>query len=327
MPMIQVVREIEKIGEFVQRPVISIGNFDGVHRGHQALLQEVITQARVREEAAWVFTFDPHPVQVLAPEKALPMLQTVPQRIRMFEAIGVDGVILFPFTKPFAALTAREFVEEILVNSLKISAIIIGSKFRFGAGREGDVELLLDFGEEFGFDVLPFQEVRREGETISSSRVRQAIMDGDLAAADKYLGHVYSVQGKVVDGIKLGKKLGYPTANVKDFNQLLPRNGVYAVECQWRSQRYPGAASIGVRPTIDTGIDLLNRERVLEVHLLDFHHNIYDEEVEIYFYRMLRTEYRFDGIGDLVRQMAQDVEKCRAFFREKQSKDYERVSD
>jgi len=322
--MIRTIRDVQQSEAAFGHPVITIGNFDGVHRGHQALLREVKVEAESRQVSAVVFTFEPHPIQVLAPEKALPMLQTIPQRVRMFETMGMDGVILYPFDPSFAALTAREFVDRILVDALHISAIIIGSDFRFGAGRAGNVALLKEYGKESGFDVLSFNEVSLEGEIISSSRIRQAIMEGDMSAAETYLGRPYSVQGKVVDGIKLGKKLGYPTANVNVFNQLLPRNGVYAVEGHWRDRYYSGAASVGVRPTIDTGVDVVQRERVLEVHLLDFQKNIYDEDVEIFFHIMLRPEYRFNAIGDLVRQMGLDVEQCRQFFQAKDRRNQHR---
>jgi riboflavin kinase/FMN adenylyltransferase len=318
--MIKVIRDVDTTRGLFERPVITIGNFDGVHLGHQALLQEVISQAKSSNVYSVVFTFDPHPVQVLAPSKALPLLQTISQKVRVFGDLGLDGVILYPFNKKFSGLTAREFASVLLVDILGVSAVIVGTKFRFGAGREGDVGLLKDFGRKMGFDVISFPEVKFGGEIISSSKVRQSILDGAMDRAVGYLGRIYSVQGKVIDGIKLGKKLGYPTANVKDFNQLLPRNGVYAVECLWRGNVYKGAASVGVRPTIDTGIDVPRREKVLEVHLLDFNKNIYSEEVEIFFHRLLRPEYRFNGVGDLVRQMAVDVQHCREYFHEREKK-------
>jgi len=316
----KIVKNINEWKENFRDPVITIGNFDGVHQGHQELLKQLKNEARKRNTEAVIFTFDPHPLEVLSPEKCLPRLQTQIQKTEFFRELGIDGLIAFPFTKVFSRKTASYFIGEILVKELKFSAILVGKAFKFGSEREGDIDLLRRLGEKYGFKVIPFKEKLIDGEIISSTKIRRAIIAGDMNTAARFLGRPYAVEGLVVDGIKMGKKIGFPTANIQVRNQLLPTNGVYAVYCIVHGNRFDGAANIGIRPTIDTGEAIDKRRRVLEVHLLDFHEEIYNTSVQIFFRSMIRPEKRFASIPLLVRQMERDVAACRAYFLEESKK-------
>ncbi len=295
----------------IQRGIVTIGNFDGVHIGHQVLLRRLKELARQMNGESVVLTFDPHPLKVLAPDRCPPLLQTRSQKLEILEKQGVDRVILYPFTRELSRMKADEFVREILVGELQMAAILVGEDFSFGYRRQGNVALLRELSATYGYRVLPIAEEVRGEEIVSSTRVREAVTTGEMEMAASLLGRQYQVCGEVIEGLKLGKKLGYPTANIRVENELLPPNGVYAVDFILGPRHIPGASSLGIRPTIDTGESPEKRTPLLEVHLLDFDDAIYGELCRVDFYQRVRPERQFNDIAELVAQMARDVEICR----------------
>jgi riboflavin kinase/FMN adenylyltransferase len=298
-----------------RRPVLTIGNFDGVHLGHQALLAILRREADRRSADAVILTFDPHPLQVLAPDKCPPLIQTWRQKTELFEKFGVDGVIVHPFSPAFARVAAEDFVSDLLAGKLGISALVLGERFVFGHQRRGNVALLQDLAPRLGFDVLPLSETALGPQLVSSTAIRQFLADGRLSEAVAMLGRLYAVDGTVVSGLGLGRRLGFPTANLQTDNQILLPNGVFAVTLDLEGRSLPGAASIGIRPTVDTGVPLAERRRALEVFLFDFDGDLYGRSVRVQFHSMIRPELRFGSLEELRARMARDVSECRYLLR------------
>jgi riboflavin kinase/FMN adenylyltransferase len=289
---------------------LTIGNFDGVHRGHQALIQKLREAAGKFGLPAAVMTFEPHPREFFAPANAPTRLSSLREKLELLEARGVDQVYVFRFNREFAALTPSAFIEDILVRGLGTRWLAVGDDFRFGAKRAGDFALLQTASNEFGFRLETLQTVEIDGRRVSSSAVRAALADGDLQAAQKLLGRSYGISGRVVHGDSLGRELGFPTANVQLKHNRPPLTGIYAVEvCGLGPKPQQGAASLGVRPTInDEG------KATLEVHLLDFDADIYGKHVRVDFVRKIRDEEKYSGLDALQAQIARDVEAVRQVF-------------
>ncbi|MDP3514746.1 MAG: bifunctional riboflavin kinase/FAD synthetase [Sulfuritalea sp.] len=290
--------------------VLTIGNFDGVHRGHRALLAELTAKARELALPATVLTFEPHPRELFAPEQAPARLASLRDKIELLAEAGVDRVHVCRFTRKLAALTAEQFIERILVQGLSVRHLIIGDDFRFGQGRSGDFALLQRAGHEHRFVVEAMHTVDFGGVRVSSSAVRAALASGNIEQAEELLGRSFVIAGRVMDGKKLGRTIGFPTANIQVRRKRLPLSGVYAVTVSGVApQPLPGAANIGVRPTVDAGL-----QPVLEVHLLDFDRDIYGLHVDVNFLHKLRDEAKFDSLDALKAQIARDVAAVRAFF-------------
>lgn len=300
-------------GQF-QRPVLTIGIFDGVHGGHRRLLERLKREAAACSGEAVVLTFDPHPLQFLAPDRCPPMIQTRRQKLEILESLGLDGVIIYPFTAAFAALEAEDFVRRILVGELSAAAIIIGQHFVFGLERKGNVALLQRMSQPLGFRVIPIDESLISGEMISSTLIRKKITGGDLQSASQLLGRPYCIDGSVVGGMKLGTRLGFPTANIESDNFLLLPNGVFGASADIQAEKWTGIASLGVRPTIQSADNGRPRERVLEVHLFDFHGNLYGSRIRVHFHFMVRGERQFPSIQRLAKQIERDIRECRQYF-------------
>lgn len=295
--------------EEARDPSVAIGIFDGVHRGHQALIKAAVDDAAVRNTRSIVLTFYPHPAHVLRPDIRLPYLNTLDQRLRMMEALGVDVVIVVEFTKELAQLSAEAFVDAHLVGVLHVGHVFVGKDFRFGQGRGADVAMLRQMGDERGFGVTDVEAVTYDNRPISSTRLRKLIGEGNLTMAQTLLGRPFSVEGEVVHGDGRGHALGFPTANITVASDVLPPNGVYIVECIRKGRTYPGAANLGVRPCFPSP----DTSR-FEVHILDFAENIYGEMLEVRFLEQLRPEASFATTEDLVRQIGKDVQAARDFF-------------
>jgi riboflavin kinase / FMN adenylyltransferase len=302
----EVFNGVGAIGRPLRNPVITIGNFDGVHRGHQALFQRVIERAREIGGQAVVVTFNPHPAEVLFPGQGPAFITSHEQKLRVFAQFDIDAAIVIPFDHALARLTAREFVVRLLVGKIGVKAIVVGYDYRFGRGREGDIEFLIQLGGELGFDVETVSGIRMDDVVVSSTVIRQMIQEGDIREANKLLGRTYEVCGSVIPGRgRGGRLLGFPTANVLMAHQACPRTGVYVVEAEVNGKRYGGAANIGFNPTFgDTGL-------CLEVNIFNFDQDIYGAPITVRFIDRLRDEERFSGPEALAAQIRKDVEKAR----------------
>lgn len=299
-------RDLNQICRNLIRPVVTIGNFDGVHRGHQQLFQIVKERARALQGQAVVITFDPHPIKIMQPDRQLPLLTTTEQKLRLLAALDLDVVVVHPFTREFGALPARDFVQHYLVDRLGVAEVVIGHDYRFGRRREGDIALLQRLGQEKGFQVRVVDAIQIDQTVVSSTLIRQLIKKGDVARARVFLGRPYEVTGEVIHGYGRGSRLlGYPTANLKVDNELLPATGIYAVWVGWAGRSYEGVANIGVCPTFG------NQEVTLEVHILDFQQDIYGERLAVEFVARLREERRFADVAALVAQIERDVAAAR----------------
>lgn len=293
------------------RSVVTVGTFDGVHLGHQAVLRYLLERARVRSGPSVAVTFDPHPREVVH-GAAVPLLTTVDERAEVFESLGLDRFIVIPFTRDFAALPAEAFVEDVLVGRIGVQEVVIGYDHAFGRDREGDARLLERLGRRHGFtvDVIPAQ-VEAE-HVVSSTEIRSLLVDrGDVREAARRLGRAYGLGGTVVAGDARGRTIGFPTANlaVDHPRKVVPRTGVYAVRARVEGGRtYGGMMNIGVRPTF--GGDTLR----LEAHLFDFEGDLYGRALRIEFVDRIRDERRFDGVAALVEQLSQDRARCIAIL-------------
>jgi len=290
--------------------VLTIGNFDGVHCGHRALLAELRAKARELSLPATVLTFEPHPRELFAPEQAPARLASLRDKLELLAECGVDRVHVCRFNRKLAALTAEQFIERILVQGLSVRHLIIGDDFRFGKGRGGDFALLQRAGGDYGFAVEAMRTVDCGGVRVSSSAVRDALAMGNIEHAEELLGRAFVIAGRIMHGRKLGRTLGFPTANIQVRRKRPPLSGVFAVTVSGiAAQPLPGAANIGVRPTLAEGL-----KPVLEVHLLDFDRDIYGTHVDVNFLHKLRDEARFDSADALKAQIARDVADVRAYF-------------
>jgi len=293
-----------------QSSVLTIGNFDGVHRGHQALLQMLTDKARALALPAVVLTFEPHPREYFAPADAPARLASLREKLLLLAACGVDRVHVRRFDARLAALDAEQFIERILVRGLGVRHLIIGDDFRFGARRRGDFALLQAQGASLRFGVEAMHTLDADGERISSSAVRAALAADDLAHAARLLGRPYSIAGRVVHGNQLGRKLGYPTANIQMKHRKPALSGVFAVSVEGLAPAaVPGVASIGLRPTVTS-----SGRPTLEVHLFDWNRDCYGAHLRVHFLNKQRDEQKYDSLDALTTQIARDADQARAWF-------------
>ncbi|HYV22913.1 MAG TPA: bifunctional riboflavin kinase/FAD synthetase [Candidatus Bathyarchaeia archaeon] len=284
---------------------LAIGVFDGVHLGHRALIERLARGAREAGARAVAATFDPLPIQVLAPGAPASALSDVHDRVELLREAGADAVVIFQFDDAFARLSADEFVDRVK-GACDVRRIVVGPDFHFGRRAEGDVEKLRERGKRDGFVVDVVSPIQIDGAVVSSTRVRNVLLGGDVEAAARLLGRSYGIRGRVVHGAKRGRALGFPTINLAlPKERLLPRDGIYAMWAEMGEERFKAAASLGVRPTFGAG------ERVLEAFLLDFSGDVYGEEVEVAFVKRLRDEIAFASPAELSAQIARDVEDTR----------------
>lgn len=295
--------------------VVTIGNFDGVHLGHQALLRETVNRARELGVPSLVMTFEPHPFEFFNQEKnTIPRLTRMREKYLALSACGVDNVLIIPFNQELAGKSASEFVREYLAESLRPVHVIVGDDFRFGRDRQGSIDMLTELGKQYGFTASAMPTFMIEGERVSSTRVRKVLKEGDHQLVRKLLGRPYSMQGRVRAGDQLGRQWGFPTANIFLQRSLTPLMGIYTVLVHGVADHpWPGAANLGVRPTVD------GTRTLLEVHLLDFNQDIYGRYVEVEFCEKLRDEVRYPTIELLKEQIAKDVAVSREYFKGKSS--------
>ncbi len=295
----------------VPAPVaLAVGNFDGVHRGHAALIGRLAEVARQRALVPTVLSFEPHPREFFAPASAPARLSTFREKLELLAASGVDQAMICPFNRAFSALSAQDFIAQVLLGALRVQHLVIGDDFRFGQGRVGDFAMLQAAGERQGFSVEAMGSVIVDGERVSSSGVRRALAAGDMAHAAKLLGRPYMMDGQVGHGQKLGRQLGFATANLRIKHNPLPMTGVFAVEVAGLGETpLPGVANLGVRPTVG------GTRPLLEVHLFDFDRDIYGAHISVRFVHKLRDEQRFPNFDALKAQIAADAAAARAFFK------------
>lgn len=299
----------EKYGATQRRSVISVGNFDGLHLGHQRILGAVVERARATGDLAAVVTFDPHPMKVLRPQQAPLLVQTLSQRLDGFASFGIDAALVVHFDLALAAVPASEFVRTLLVETLRVSQILVGANFRFGHRQQGTVALLDEMGEQFGFSVQTVDPVVINGEVVSSTLVRRAIAEGRAGDAARLLGRPFALTGEIVRGSGRGSTIVFPTLNLAPEQELLPKTGVYATEAVLRGQTYRAATNVGFRPTFK-GTHLS-----IETHLFDFSDTVTDGRLEVRFRERLRDERKFNGPQELREQIAADIEHARELFR------------
>lgn len=310
----KIIDQIEAIEKPFENAVLSIGNFDGVHVGHQALFKTVIEKARCIGGTAIAMTFEPHPLRLLKQDNHPPLITLYEQKTELIAKAGMDVLICVPFNQQFAALSPREFVKDLLVKKIGMRAVVVGQDYAFGKNREGNIELLRQFGKELGYEVLVpdwIQSAGINGERVSSTIIRELIMEGRMAQAQKILGRYYQIRGTVATGRNRGGKLlGFPTANINLQDELCPKSGIYAVTAEYNQKTFPAVANIGYSPTFDDHIF------TVEVHILDFKENIYNQKLRVNFIERLRDEIRFSSLEALSAQIRKDIEVARAILSE-----------
>lgn len=307
----KVLRGLPERPVFRQGTVVAIGNFDGLHLGHQKILKALVSKARKMGLPSVVLTFSPHPERVLEGAR-VGMIQTLEQRLAGIRAAGPDAALIAAFDRSFASLTAAEFAERVIASSLRAKTVVVGENFRFGKSREGDVSELRRLGRRLGFAVVPVPSALKNGRVVSSSLIRRLLHEGRIAAANALLGRPYEIIGRVERGSGRGRELGFPTANVQPLNEILPE-GVFITAADVQDRSYPSLTNIGRRPTFGAG------RLQVEVHLLGFRGPLYRRRLILRFLRKIRDEKRFDEPEGLVRQVQRDVRTARSFFRRERS--------
>ena len=291
---------------------LAIGVFDGVHLGHQAVIGRAVDDSRREPNAAAVVvTFDPHPLRVVRPESAPRLLTATRHKFQFFSGLGATHCLALRFDAVLAGTPPNEFITALAAAARPLREVCVGFNWSFGRAGAGNLDLLTRLGERHGFAVVGLPSVIVDHETVSSTLIRQAVEAGDLDKAARLLGRDFTILGTVIAGRQLARELGYPTANLAAHNEQFPPNGVYAVDAQWRGERYAGVVNLGVRPTVEAP----GGERLLELHLFDFDRTIYGDDVEVSFRAFLRPERKFAGLDELRAQIARDAAQARAMAR------------
>ena len=301
----KVYRSLQQLPVF-NRAVLTIGTFDGVHLGHQQIIRQLLMEAEETGGESVLISFYPHPRKIVQPDRQIAELTTLDERIELLKRQGLDNLVVVPFNKEFSEQTAEQYIKDFLVDRFHPALIIIGYDHKFGNNREGDYRLLEQMGEQYNYTVKEIPQQLINEVTISSTKIRQALSNGEIETANQLLGYPYFFKGNVIEGNKLGRKLGYPTANlqIQDPDKLVPANGVYAVEAQIEGETsmLKGMMNIGNRPTVD------GTRRSIEVHLFDFDEDIYNRHLKVHVRFHLRNEVKFDGLEKLIEQLHKDKE-------------------
>jgi riboflavin kinase/FMN adenylyltransferase len=307
---LHVVRDPLRATDLPRGGLATIGNFDGVHRGHRRILETVVARAREAQRPSIAITFEPHPHSVLRPDRAPRRLQTLQQKEEAIEALGIEYLLVIPFTRDFSLTEPEEFVRSVLRDRLAASEIYLGSHFAFGRGKRGDLALLQGMGPECGFVASGVQEVLHDGLPVSSTAIRNALAKGDVARANAMLGREYEMDGIVARGDRVGRKIGYPTINLDPENEMNPADGVYATKIHIRSfgRRFDCVTNIGRRPTLYE-----EYATTIETYILDFASDVYGERVRLFFHERLREERTFPSITALTEQIGRDIEATREY--------------
>lgn len=291
-----------------RRTVVSVGNFDGLHVGHQKILKAVVERARRENEIAAVVTFDPHPLKVLRPQTAPPLIMTIAQRLAGFAQCGLDAALVIRFDEALAQVPAEEFVRNMLMETVHASAILVGANFRFGYQQAGNVELLTELGGRFGYAVEIVAPAEVDGKLVSSTAIRQAVAEGRVEEAARLLGHPFALAGTIQPGAGRGSKIVFPTLNMAAEQELLPARGVYATESVVRDKLYPSVTNVGVRPTFD------GQGLTIESHLFNFSETVTSGPMEVRFHKRIREERKFPDANALRSQIGSDIETAKSYF-------------
>ena len=292
--------------------IITIGTFDGVHLGHKKILNQLIDKKKQSGLETMVFTFDPHPRKVLFPDQQdLKLITNTNEKVSLLSEIGIDHVIVYPFSKAFSEINPDEYIGEILVEKLKAKCIIVGYDHRFGKNRVGGLDLLMKYAEKYNYEVIEIAAEDINSINISSTQIRKAIESGNIELANQFLGYSFFISGKVAEGKKLGRTIGFPTANISisDADKIIPKNGVYAVKVEIKNELFNGMLNIGINPTVSTTLQLK-----MEVHLFDFNQQVYGEEIKVSFIYRVRDEQKFSGIEALKNQLELDKQHIMSLF-------------
>jgi riboflavin kinase/FMN adenylyltransferase len=290
-------------------PVLALGNFDGLHRGHQKIIERIRRAAADRGGAAVVLTFDPHPPRVVRPDKAPPLLMTTAQKLRALDRAGVHGAAVVRFTQALSQWTPEAFVKSVLVDWLRVAEVWVGADFLFGRDRAGNFSVLRSLGQQYGFRAEKIDPVRYKEFVVSSTRIRRLVSEGRVDEAGALLGHHYAIDGVVVEGAKRGRELGFPTANLSTENDLVPPTGVYATALDLGGTRWPSITNVGVRPTFESAGAV-----TVETHVLGLQRDIYGAAVSLSFVQRLRDERRFPDVDALKEQIEADIRRARRLF-------------
>ena len=308
----ELIEDLNQIKAPFNNAVVTIGNFDGVHKGHQALLNQVIERGAQAGGTCIAMTFEPHPLRALGLSSP-PLITRRDQKIELIKSSGIDVLLCLPFDKAFAQISAQEFIEDILIKKIGMKTIVIGPDYTFGKDRVGNIELLKAKGGELGYETIVsnwIKDIETETERISSTRIRKLVIDGYVDRAKNYLGRFYQIRGKVITGRKRGgSQLGFPTANIKLHDELCPKFGVYAVTVETVHGHFKGVANIGFSPTF--GDEMFT----IEVHILDFNEDIYDSRIRVNMVERLRDEIKFSNIEQLSDQIRKDIEKAKEILK------------
>jgi riboflavin kinase/FMN adenylyltransferase len=282
--------------------IVTIGTFDGVHLGHKKILEQIVENAHSQNCESLVLTFFPHPRTILQADSEMKQLNTLAEKTNLLSALGIDNLVIHPFDAAFSRLTAEEFVKQVLVDTFKIKKIIIGHDHRFGRNRTANIDDLIEFGNKFGFEVEEISAKEINEVSISSTKIRNALTEGNIELANNYLGYYYSLTGIVSKGKQLGRTIGFPTANIKIVEEykLIPQNGVYIVQSNLDGIMYHGMMNIGTRPTVD------GTTQTIEIHFFDFQKELYNQKITISLSHRMRSEQKFESVDALKKQLYKD---------------------
>ena len=290
-------------------PVLTIGNYDGIHIGHQKIIERVVRKAREISGTAMLMTFNPHPLSVLKPDTYTRLITPLHLKKKLIKASGIEVLLLVPFDAQFQRLTPEIFIKDILADRLAVKEIVVGYDFKFGKGGTGNVTMLKKLAGTYGFRFETIEAITLDGERVGSNAIRKLIMDGNVEKAAQFLGRPHMIEGVVVKGENRGKWMGFPTINLDTFFELVPKNGVYMTEVELKGRRKLAVTNIGFNPTFD------GKKFLMETHILDFSGNLYGKEVVIYFHKRIRDEMKFSGIDELKERISKDVALAREYFR------------
>ncbi len=292
------------------KPVLTIGNYDGVHIGHRRIIKKVIDKAREISGTSMLMSFYPHPHSVLEPDSYIRLITPPHIKENLVRDCGIEVMFEIPFDEKLRSIAPERFIEDVLVDKIGVAGVIVGYDFRFGKGGAGDVDMLKEYAQKgnYYFDVVG--AITLEDEKIGSNRIRKLIMDGGVKKANELLGRLHMIEGVVVHGVNRGKNMGFPTINFETVFELIPGNGVYITEVEFDGKRWPSVTNIGYNPTFD------GKKLLVETHILDFGGDLYDREIVIYFHERIRAEQKFKDMAELMAQISKDVERARQYFNE-----------
>jgi riboflavin kinase/FMN adenylyltransferase len=302
----EVIKSFAKLSSFSSASILAIGNFDGIHLGHQRILELLKAKAKNHSLPSLVLTFSPHPDKILG-RKTVKMIQTLDQRVEEIRKFGIEAVLIVPFDQKFSSLSGQDFIQNIVVNILKAKVVIVGENFRFGKNREGDISLLRQSASRFNFEVYSIPPVVKDGLVVSSSLIRNFLQDGNVEKANDLLGRLYEVEGKVIKGKSRGKALGFPTANIQTENEIIPP-GVFISTARINSKSFPSLTNVGNRPTFH------QKETIIECYIINLNKNLYGEKIRVNFIKKIRSEVKFKTPDDLSQQIKKDLEEAKNYF-------------